>query len=244
MPGQNGEQLFISDLHLTPEQPEIVDRFVRFLSGRARAAVELFILGDLFDAWIGDDDDTPPYPQIRAALRTLVDGGTGCHILHGNRDFLIGRAFARDTGCVLRREPAIIERGRERILLMHGDRLCTDDVAYQRFRQRIRNPLAKRIFLWRSLARRRAMAAEYRRRSGTAIATKSAAIMDVNHGAVVRAMRRHEATRLIHGHTHRPADHEIDLDGRQATRHVLADWHPDRGEMLVYDGRLWQREAV
>lgn len=244
MTAPTGEHLFISDLHLAPERPETVARLLGFLAGRARAAGQLYILGDLFDAWIGDDDDLPPYPEIRAALRALTAGGTACHLLPGNRDFLIGRAFARDTGCRLRRDPTQIELGGERILLTHGDRLCTDDIAYQRFRRRIRNPLVKRIFLWRPLARRRALAADYRRRSGAATAAKTAGIMDVSQRAVVEVLRRHRATRLVHGHTHRPADHAFELDGRKVVRHVLAEWHPDRGEVLIADGSGWRREGV
>lgn len=238
------EQLFISDLHLTPERPETVALFIGFLSGRARGAGHLYILGDLFDAWIGDDDDRPPYPEIRAALRKLTHHGTLCRLLHGNRDFLIGRAFARDTGCALLREPSVIRIGDERVLLMHGDRLCTDDRAYQRFRRRVRNPLVQGLFLMRPLAKRRGQAAAYRRRSGSANAAKSATIMDVNQAAVQRAMRRHRATRLIHGHTHRPADHVLELDGRRVVRSVLAEWQPNRGEVLVRDASGWRREAI
>lgn len=239
-----GECLFIADLHLAPERPETVARFLDFLAGRARRAERLYILGDLFDAWIGDDDDTPPYPQIRAALRALTEAGTACRLLRGNRDFLIGRAFARDTGCTLLRDPTLVGLGGERVLLMHGDLLCTDDVAYQRFRRRVRNPLVQRLFLWRSLARRRAQAADYRRRSGSATAAKTAASMDVSEPTVARIMRRHAADRLIHGHTHRPADHAFALDGRPVVRQVLAEWHPERGEALVADAGGWRREAV
>ncbi|MEY6432500.1 UDP-2,3-diacylglucosamine diphosphatase [Thioalkalicoccus limnaeus] len=238
------EHLFVSDLHLSPERPAAVALFRAFLAGRARGAARLYILGDLFDAWIGDDDDTSPYPEIRAALEELGAAGTRCHLIHGNRDFLIGRAFARGTGCRLLREATVVDLAGERVLLMHGDRLCTDDVAYQRFRRRIRNPLAKRLFLWRSLAWRRGLAADYRRRSGAATAAKTDAIMDVNQKAVMRAMRRHATTRLIHGHTHRPADHRFVLDGRPAVRHVLAEWHDDQGEVLVCDGESWWREPV
>jgi UDP-2,3-diacylglucosamine hydrolase len=238
------ESLFISDLHLAPERPDTIARFLGFLSDRARRAGYLYILGDLFDAWIGDDDDTPPYPEIRAALRELTRGGTICRLLHGNRDFLIGRAFARDTGCSLLRDATAIQLGPERVLLMHGDRLCTDDLAYQRFRRRVRNPLVQQLFLWRPLAKRRAQAAAYRQRSSAANATKSAAIMDVSQAAVHQAMRRHRATRLIHGHTHRPADHVFELDARPVVRSVLSEWQPDRGEALVHDARGWRREPV
>ncbi|MGE5154065.1 MAG: UDP-2,3-diacylglucosamine diphosphatase, partial [Bdellovibrio bacteriovorus] len=183
------ETLFVSDLHLAPERPATIRLFLDFLRGRARQARRLYILGDLFDAWVGDDDDTPPYPEIRAALRDLTASGTACAIMHGNRDFLLGRAFCRDTGCGLLRDPTRITLDRESVLLMHGDLLCTDDVAYQRFRRRIRNPLVKRLFLWRPLGHRRAVAADYRRRSGAATAEKATEIMDVNPGTVERYMR-------------------------------------------------------
>jgi len=243
MPKASGEHLFIADLHLSPERPETVALFLGFLAGRARGAARLYVLGDLFDAWIGDDDDTPPYPEVRAALREL-SATTACALMHGNRDFLIGGGFARDTGCRLLRDPARIDLAGARTLLMHGDRLCTDDKPYQRFRRRVRNPLVKQLFLWRPLAKRRALAADYRRRSGAATATKAEAIMDVNAGAVRRTMRRHGASHLIHGHTHRAGDHDFVLDGRPARRSVLAEWHPARGEVLVCDGGRWWREPV
>lgn len=238
------ETLFVSDLHLAPERPATVELFLRFLRGRAQRAGALYILGDLFDAWIGDDDDQPPYPEIRRALRDLTDSGTRCLIMHGNRDFLIGRAFARATGCTLLRDPSRIDLAGTRTLLMHGDLLCTDDVPYQRFRRRVRNPVVQRMFLWKSLARRRAIAADYRRKSGAAMAEKTEDIMDVNQQTVERYMRRFRAARLIHGHTHRPADHPFQLDGAPVVRNVLAEWRDDRGEVLVVSDDGPRREAV
>ncbi len=238
------ETLFISDLHLSPERPATVQLFLSFLDGRARRAQRLYILGDLFDAWIGDDDDTPPYPEIRAALRALSDSGTACAIMHGNRDFLIGRAFCRDTGCTLLSDPTLLELDGQPVLLMHGDLLCTDDLAYQRFRRRIRNPLVTRLFLWKSLASRRQVAEDYRRKSGAATAGKSAEIMDVNAETVADYLRRFHAERLVHGHTHRPGDHELVVDSKGAHRLVLAEWHDDRGEVLVHTPGAWHREPV
>jgi len=238
------DSLFISDLHLAPERPVSVKLFLGFLRERARGAESLYILGDLFDAWIGDDDDTPPYPQIRAALRELTASGTRCLIMHGNRDFLIGRAFARDTGCTLLKDPTLIALADTPTLLMHGDLLCTDDLPYQKFRRRIRNPIVTRLALWKSLDKRRAMAADYRRKSGKAMSEKNEEIMDVNQGTVEDYMRRFGAARLIHGHTHRPADHQFPLDGRGATRSVLAEWRHDRGEVLVCSMAGWRRESV
>jgi UDP-2,3-diacylglucosamine hydrolase len=238
------ETLFISDLHLAPERPATVELFLGFLRERVRGADTLYILGDLFDAWIGDDDDTLPYPSVRDALRALTASGTRCRIMHGNRDFLIGRAFARDTGCTLLKDPTLVELAATPALLMHGDLLCTADVAYQRFRRRIRNPIVTRLALWKSLAKRRAIAAEYRRRSGQAMADKTEDIMDVTQATVEDYMRRFRAARLIHGHTHRPADHEFELDGKTVTRSVLAEWHQDRGEVLVCSDGDWHREPV
>lgn len=238
------ESLFISDLHLAPERPGAVELFTAFLAGRAREAAALFILGDLFDAWIGDDDDLPSYQAIRRALRGLTESGTRCALMRGNRDFLIGRAFARDTGCTLLEDPALLDLAGTPTLIMHGDLLCTDDIPYQKFRRRIRNPLVQRLFLWRSLARRRAIAADYRRKSGAATAEKHADIMDVNQQTVEDYMRRFGVQRLIHGHTHRPADHRFDLDGSAATRHVLAEWSADRGEALIISDGTARREFV
>ncbi|WP_295883390.1 UDP-2,3-diacylglucosamine diphosphatase [uncultured Thiohalocapsa sp.] len=236
------ERLFISDLHLSPEQPQLTALFLDWLRTRAAGAAAVYILGDLFDAWIGDDDDT--YADIETGLAALTAAGTPCFVMHGNRDFLLGRRFARRTGCTLLRDPARISLDGEPVLLMHGDLLCTDDVAYQRFRRRVRNPLVQWLFLRQPLHKRRGIAAGYRRRSAAAMAAKSDAIMDVNAEAVRRRMQRHGVRRLIHGHTHRPADHRLDLDGAPVLRHVLADWSPQGGEALVAAGGGIAREAV
>jgi UDP-2,3-diacylglucosamine hydrolase len=234
------ETLFISDLHLSPQRPQLTRLFVDFLAQRASHASELYILGDLFDAWIGDDDDA--LPEVRTALRALSEAGTGCALMHGNRDFLLGRRFARATGCRLIRDPWRIELGGERVLLMHGDLLCTDDIAYQRFRRRVRNPLVQRLFLWTPLSRRRRVATNYRQRSAEAMAEKTLEIMDVNDSAVARVMERYEVTRLVHGHTHRPADHRLSLAGQPAIRQVLSDWHEDHAELLAHRDGEWRRE--
>lgn len=238
------ETLFISDLHLSPQRATTIDLFLQFLRERATQAEALYILGDLFDAWIGDDDDTPAFQQVRAELRSLTAAGTRCFFIHGNRDFLIGRGFARDSGIAVLKDPAVIHLDGTRVLLMHGDLLCTDDIAYQRFRRRIRNPIVIRLFLWRSLAKRRAVASSYRNRSGAATANKATDIMDVNQGTVTDRMRRHRSFHLIHGHTHRPADHSFVLDERSARRSVLAEWHEDRGEVLVHRDGKWSRETI
>lgn len=238
------ETLFVSDLHLSAEQAGTVELFLGFLAGRARQAERLYILGDLFEAWIGDDDDSPPCPQVRAGLRALTASGTACTLLHGNRDFLIGRRFCRETGCELLRDPTAVRVGDARTLLMHGDLLCTDDVEYLRFRRRVRNPLVKQLFLWKTLDARRAIADRYRKNSRTATAVKPEDITDASPQTAAAYLTRFRATRLVHGHTHRPADHEMTLAGPTAIRSVLAQWHTDRGEVLVHRGGHWHREAV
>jgi len=238
------ESLFISDLHLAPERPATVALFLNFLRDRAPKADRLYILGDLFDAWIGDDDEQPPYPDIRAALRALTESGTRCYLMHGNRDFLIGTAFARDTGCTLLEDPTLIDLAGTPILLMHGDLLCADDLPYQRFRRRIRNPVVKRLFLWKSLAKRRAIAADYRRKSGLVTAEKPEEIMDVCQQTVMDYMRRFGAERLIHGHTHRPSDNFFALDGKSAARIVLAEWRENSAEALAVSRDRWTRENI
>lgn len=243
-----GQRLFISDLHLSPEHPLLCAAFICFLHGRARAATDLYILGDLFDAWIGDDDDRPDHLAVIAALRALVATGTQCWLMHGNRDFLLGQRFARASGCRLLRDPSLVRIRDETVLLMHGDLLCSDDRAYQRFRRRVRNPLIKRLFLWQSLHRRRRAAADYRARSRAAMAEKPPASMDVSPETVAAYLRRHAAQRLIHGHTHKPADHQLCIAGRVRTRQVLSDWRVIDGtaqaEVLVEENGRWWREAV
>ena len=226
------ETLFISDLHLSPLRPGTIDLFLGFLAGRARKAERLYILGDLFDAWIGDDDDAPPHPEIIAGLRSLRDSGTELFFQHGNRDFLIGRRFARASGCELLDDPATVDLYGTPALLMHGDLLCTDDLPYQKFRRKARNPLFQKLFLWRRLEKRRRIAADYRRRSAEATAAKTSDIMDVNRETVDRYIRQAGVNLLIHGHTHRPARHEFEVDGQPVIRWVLAEWHPERGEAL------------
>ncbi len=229
---KSGEYLFISDLHLSAEQPGTSELFFHFLAGRARRAQHLYILGDLFDTWIGDDDDTPLHIRVISALRRLSDSGTAIHLQHGNRDFLLGGAFARAAGCTLMKDPQRVELHGVPTLLMHGDLLCSDDIPYQKFRRKVRNPLLQWLFLRRGLDKRRAQAAAYRRRSGEAKSAKKAEIMDVNQATVLDTMRRYQVQRLIHGHTHRPARHELKLDGRSAVRWVLGEWTNTRASIL------------
>jgi UDP-2,3-diacylglucosamine hydrolase len=233
------DTLFISDLHLSAHRPATVTLFLKFLEQVASGAEALYILGDLFDAWLGDDDPTPPIPQIQSALRNLATQGTALFLMHGNRDFLIGEKFCQDTGCTLLPDPTVIDLAGTPTLLMHGDLLCTDDLTYQAARRQLRNETFISDFLSKPLAERSALAAEYRRQSGEAMALLTDEIMDVNAAAVAARMRQHGVQQLIHGLTHRPAVHEFTLDGEPARRLVLAEWHQDRGTYLrAVNGRI------
>jgi UDP-2,3-diacylglucosamine hydrolase len=203
-----------------------------------RRCTGLYILGDLFEAWIGDDNDDPHDVRVIAALRATVQRGIPVWIMHGNRDFLLGERFASATGCTLLADPARIELGDEPTLLTHGDILCTDDHEYQQFRTMVRNPEWQRQFLAKPLAERRAIAAGLRETSRQRTGEKAAEIMDVNPQAVLDTLRTHGVRRLIHGHTHRPAVHELELDGRPAQRIVLGDWYAQGSVLYVEDGVL------
>lgn len=226
--------LFISDLHLDPERPDITRQCLDFLEAEARHARSLYILGDLFESWIGDDDPEPQKMRVAERLGEVSARGTQLFFMHGNRDFLVGPDFARRTGCVLLEDPTVVHLYGERVLLMHGDTLCTDDVEYQAFRAMVRDPGWQAGFLSRSLEERAALARSVRQQSAIASAGKPAEIMDVNANAVADAMRRHEVGLLLHGHTHRPAVHHFELDGRDATRIVLGDWY-EHGSAVRWD---------
>ncbi|HXS78973.1 MAG TPA: UDP-2,3-diacylglucosamine diphosphatase [Gammaproteobacteria bacterium] len=219
--------LFISDLHLTAGDAETTRRFVEFMEGPARAARDLYILGDLFEAWVGDDDDDPRLEPIVAALRKLTRSGVACALMHGNRDFLLGQGFCEATGARLLGDYERVTLGGERVLLTHGDLLCTDDTRYMTLRAELRSKEWQRDFLARPLAERRQIASDLRQLSATEIAAKEEYIMDVNQAAVERTMRDHGVTLLVHGHTHRPAVHRFELDGRPAARVVLGAWYHD-----------------
>ena len=217
--------LFISDLHLDAEHPETISRFTEFMRTEARRADELYILGDLFEAWIGDDDDDPRLAPVSSALRELADGGVRCAVMHGNRDFLLGERFCATTGCRLLGDYERIEINGEPVLLTHGDLLCTDDTRYQALRRQLRSPSWQREFAAKSLAERRKLASDLRRMSAVEIAAKTDDIMDVNEATVASTMREHDVRLLLHGHTHRPAVHRFSLDGRPARRIVLGAWY-------------------
>lgn len=231
-------QWFISDLHLAIERADTLALFEHFIATLPEAGDRVFILGDLFDAWIGDDDDAELAVRVRAAMRGASDRGVRLFLQRGNRDFLIGRRLVRDTGAMLLPDCFVTPVAGEPTLLMHGDLLCTDDVDYQKARRRFRNPLFQWIMLRKPLAERRRIATDYRRRSGELTALKPADIMDVNDQTVLRYLRRHGVARLIHGHTHRPAEHRHRLpDGREANRLVLPEWHGESAVAWVDDGK-------
>ena len=220
--------LLISDLHLSPDRPDITAALLGFLAGPARAAESIFLLGDIFDYWIGDDTlDEPLHRQVVAAIRAVADASVTVAFMHGNRDFLLASEFAARAGASLLQDPTLMSLGGMPTLLMHGDTLCTDDVAYQAFRRQVRNPAFQQQFLGQPVEARRAMAGQARKASEGEKQTKSADIMDVAPSAVEAVLREHGYPRLIHGHTHRPACHRHEVDGHACERWVLSDW--DRG---------------
>ncbi len=235
--GSMAKQWFISDLHLSSERPETLALFEQFCAEQPHSGDRVFILGDLFDAWIGDDDDAETATRVRNALRALGARGVGVFIQRGNRDFLMGKRLMRDCGAHLLPDTFVTQVAGQPTLLMHGDLLCTDDVDYQKARRRFRNPLFQWIMLRKPLEERRRIAAEYRRRSKQKTSMKAADIMDVNDDTVVRYLRKHRVAQLIHGHTHRPATHQHALaDGQSATRLVLPEWHTDHTTLWLDDG--------
>jgi len=217
--------LFISDLHLTAGDTETIRRFTDFMTGPARGASHLYILGDLFEAWIGDDDDDPRLVPIVRALTELTASGVPCAVMHGNRDFLLGPRFCAVTGCRLLGDYERVTLFGQQVLLTHGDLLCTDDTRYMTLRAELRSAEWQRDFLARPLPERRQIASDLRQMSATEVALKSDYIMDVNQAAVERTMRQHGVTLLLHGHTHRPAVHRFELDQQPAARIVLGAWY-------------------
>ena len=227
--------LFISDLHLSPDTPDATAALLRFLRETAPAADALYVLGDLFEYWIGDEGLAQPFAQeVARAFRALVNSGVPVHFMHGNRDFLIGERFAVASGMKLLTDPTVVDLYGMPTLLMHGDSLCIDDVEYQKFRAMVRNAAWQQAFLAKPLDERIRMAREVRGKSEQSKRVKDMTIMDVAPTAVDDAFRAHNYARLIHGHTHRPARHEHKVDGRGCERWVLADWY-DHGSCLICD---------
>lgn len=226
--------LFISDLHLTEERPEANERFISFVEGKARDAEALYILGDFFEYWVGDDDLGDPFNAVIAGLlANLTRSGVRLYFLHGNRDFLIGERFCAATGARALPDPSVHEVEGVKTLLVHGDTLCTDDLEYQAWRRRARDPAFQAEFLAKPLAERRQAVLEMREKSRLVVQGKTPQIMDVNEDAVREAMRSHGVRRLMHGHTHRPGRHVLEVDGERCERWVLPDWYGRGGYIEV-----------
>lgn len=237
--------LFVSDLHLAPDRPAVNRLFLDFLRQEVASAQSLYILGDLFDYWIGDEDGDDPFAAaLIRGLRRARDAGCAIFLMHGNRDFLLGPRFAATAGAELIPDPTVLELNGTRTLLMHGDTLCTADTEYQRFRQQVRNLEWQREFLARAPDQRRGLARDLRARSDASKQAKSSALMDVEPREVERVLREHACARLIHGHTHRPGRHEHRVDHRLAERLVLADWSDLGGEALLWSSGELKRIPV
>jgi UDP-2,3-diacylglucosamine hydrolase len=230
------DTLFISDLHLSRERPEKLELFRQLLRGPARKAAALYILGDLFEEfWAGNDDRTPPAPEIIEELRSFTGSGVPCMFLRGNRELVLDGGFEALTGCRVLPDPSLIDLGGSRTLIMHGDRLCTRDWSYQSFRAVMEGGIVRRLYLALPRGLRTALAHGLRPLMVRSMASKAPEIVDADHGAIAGIMRTHRVAELIHGHTHRPSVHEFELDGTRARRIVLGDWYADP-LMLVCDG--------
>jgi len=237
-----GETLFISDLHLDTAYPDIQMQFLTFLRQDAAGSDALYILGDLFEVWLGDDDDNPQHQQTIAALNTLSQQ-TPVFIQHGNRDFLLGDIFAKNCNATLLPDPAKIDLYGETVLIMHGDLLCTDDTDYQNFRKQVRNPAWQQQVLQQPLSQRRQLAQSLREKSNKSTQQKADDIMDVNEDTVHSYLNDASVHTLIHGHTHRPAIHEFMLKNKKAKRIVLGDWY-DQGSVLRYSHDGFRLEVL
>ena len=226
--------LFISDLHIDASRPEITRQFLSFLRTEAVGADALYILGDLFESWVGDDDADPAQRAAIGALHELSSSAVPCFVMHGNRDFLLGPRFCAMSGAQLLPDPVVVTLYGEPVLVMHGDALCTDDRAYQRLRATVRDAQWQRQFLALSVASRRALASAARAGSQAHTAAIDHAITDVNAGNVETVLRAAGLSTLLHGHTHRPGVHSLNVDGRDCTRIVLGDWY-SQGSVLRWD---------
>ena len=235
--------LFVSDLHLDPARPEITALFLRFLQREAASADALYILGDLFEAWVGDDDPSSTGQQVAEGLRRLADAGVPVYFVHGNRDFLVGQDYAGRAGMRILPDPAVVSLYGEPVLLMHGDLLCTDDHAYQAFRAQTRDPHWQAKFLAQPLAARQAFAAQARQASmsrqkemidGDRACFET--VTDVNPQAVEATLARYGVATLVHGHTHRPAVHAVRIGDREGRRIVLGDWYEHGSVLRVSPG--------
>jgi len=236
--------IFISDLHISLEKTEITRHFISFLNKQAREASAVYILGDLFDAWIGDDDNTPPNKKIKQQLKQLSDSGTKVFLQQGNRDFLLGKKFCEETGITLLQDYEVIDLFGVKTLLTHGDLLCSDDLPYQAFRKKSHTDEWKQNVLSKPLFIRLLAARWYRLRSHWHKRKKSQDIMDVNQQTIIDVLSKQNCLRLIHGHTHRPAVHNFEFNDQAAQRFVLADWKKDSAEYLRWSPTGYQIEKI
>lgn len=229
--------LFISDLHLDDRRPETTALLLKFLQAEAVNADALYILGDLFEFWLGDDVASKSSVEVAAALSSLADKGLSCYFLHGNRDFLLGEDYAKSAGLRLLPEEHVADLYGEKVLLMHGDSLCTDDIPYQQFRAMVRNPAWQQDILSKTPQERLQIALQARDASADHKDNTAMDIMDVNPGEVTGAFERHGVHRMIHGHTHRPAIHDLKVNGHAAQRIVLGDWYTQGSVLRVQPGQ-------
>ncbi len=230
--------IFISDLHLDEHHPQITDAFLRFLKRVTKADNTLYILGDFFEVWIGDDNLSPYNLSIIEALQQATAAGLAIFIMHGNRDFLLGKKFLATTGCKLLPDEHVIDVNGTRTLLMHGDTLCIQDIKYLKFRKKARNWFFQQIFLFKSLKKRIQIATDYRAKSQMHVSTLPDHIMDVTQSAVEDIMQKHGVSQLIHGHTHRQAIHQFSLNGKDATRTVLGAWHENGNALICTENQI------
>jgi len=237
-------RLFVSDVHLDAGTPDAVEQFLQFLRTHAASAEALYILGDLFEVWVGDDETDSDKQTICAALRSLTTSGVACFVIHGNRDFLLGRGFCDATGCRLLSDPVVAEFDGERVLLTHGDALCTDDHSYQELRSIVRTAPWQRRFLALPLADRELLANQARAGSRKHTARTIPTIMDVNPEAVGKAYRATGVRRIIHGHTHRPDIHNLTVDGIPVQRIVLGAWYEQGSYLICERGDYELRELA
>jgi UDP-2,3-diacylglucosamine hydrolase len=236
-------RLFVSDVHLDASAPEATEQFIQFLRDEGSRAEALYILGDLFEVWIGDDDPDSEKGRIISGLRELTCGGVAGFVIHGNRDFLLGRGFCDRTGLRLLPDPVVMELDGERVLVTHGDALCTDDHAYQELRSTVRTAEWQRRFLALPFEVRQRFATKARAGSKAHTARAAPVIQDVNPAAVELAYRTTRARRIIHGHTHRSGIHDTVVDGAPVQRIVLGAWY-EEGSYLVYDGGRYELKTL
>lgn len=239
-----GTTLFISDLHLCAERPAVTRLFLNFLAGEARTVDALYILGDLFEFWVGDDAASESeFRPVIEGLRTLSHVGVPLYFMYGNRDFLMRERFEKDTGGKLIPDPTRLDLYSEPTLLMHGDLLCSADTDYMKFRTMVRDPVWQGDFLAKGLAERNGIFNNYREISKATTTQKPPEIMDVVQATVEGAMRQHKVRRLIHGHTHRPGEHVFTLDGATVRRMVLGAWY-EQGSVLRVDAKGWMLKTL